>query len=179
MLYLSWLFMLFLLQLVVFIKYKVISWQTIRYSEYSLICEAYWLWSAKLDMTPLGVGQHFCLGLVKFMELVHQIHLAEEGPTQREKTVKISVMLTRHAGAVVTSTNFWPLFTLQCQCCVDLFWWLAKLRAYVNDNWSIPASTCRETGPQLELQCIPVYQPQTSALNWKSNTRLWSSRFCD
>lgn len=33
-------------------------------------------------MTPLGGGQHFCLGLVKFMELVHQIHLAEEGPTQ-------------------------------------------------------------------------------------------------
>lgn len=73
-------------------------------------------------MTPLGVGQHFCLGLVKFMELVHQIHLAEEGPTQTEKTVKMSVMLTRHAGAVVTSTDFWLLFTRQCQCCVvDLF----------------------------------------------------------
>lgn len=55
----------------------------IRYSKYSLICEAYWLWSAKLDMTPLGVGQHFCLGLVKFMELVHHHHsLAEEGQTQ-------------------------------------------------------------------------------------------------
>lgn len=54
--------------------------QTIRYSEYSLISEAYWLWSAKLDMTPLGAGQHFCLGLVKFMELVHQILLAQGGP---------------------------------------------------------------------------------------------------
>lgn len=81
------------------------------------------------------------------MELVHHIHLAEKGPTQTEKTVKMSVMLTRHAGAIVTSTDFWLLFTLQCQCCVvDLFWWLAKLRAYVNDYWSIPASTCRETG---------------------------------
>lgn len=61
-------------------KCKVISEQTIRYSEYGLICEAYWRWSAKLDMTLLGVGQHFCLGLVKFMELVQQIHLAQEGP---------------------------------------------------------------------------------------------------
>lgn len=78
----------------------------IRYSKYSLICEAYWLWSAKLDMTPLGVGQHFCLGLVKFMELVHHHHsLAEEGQTQTEKTVKMSVMLTRYVQAVVTSTD--------------------------------------------------------------------------
>lgn len=154
--YLSWFFMLFLLQLVIFIKYKVISGQTIRYSVYSLICEAYWLWSTKLDMTPLGLGQHFCLGLAKFMELVHQIHLAEEGPTQAGKTVKMSVMSTRHAGAVVTSTDFWIFFLFwekiapQCQCrVVDLFWWLAKLRAYVNENWSIPASICRETGPGL------------------------------
>ena len=73
-------------------------------------------------MTPLGAGQHFCLGLVKFMELVHQIHLAEEGPTQTEKAVKMSVMLTRHAGAVVTYTDFWLIFGLQCQrYVVDLF----------------------------------------------------------
>lgn len=57
-------------------------------------------------MTPLGVGQHFCLGLVKFMELVHHSNLAEEDLTQTEKTVKMSVMLTRHAGAIVTSTDF-------------------------------------------------------------------------
>lgn len=51
-------------------------------------------------MTPLGVGQHFCLGLVKFMELVHHHHsLAEEGQTQTEKTVKMSVMLTRYVQA--------------------------------------------------------------------------------
>lgn len=57
-------------------------------------------------MTPLSVGQHFCLGLVKFIELVHHIDLAEEGPTQTEKTAKKSVLLTRHARAVVTSTDF-------------------------------------------------------------------------
>lgn len=68
-------------------------------------------------MTPLGLGQHFCLGLAKFMELVHQIHLAEEGPTQTGKTVKKSVMLTRHA--VMTSKDFYfILFALLCQCCV-------------------------------------------------------------
>lgn len=84
-------------------------------------------------MTPLGVDQQFCLGLVKFMELVHQIRLAEEGPSQTEKTEKISVMLTRQVGTVVASTDSWLLFTLQC-CVGDLFGWLAKLRAYVNDN---------------------------------------------
>lgn len=63
-------------------------------------------------MTPLGLGQHFCLGLAKFMELVHQIHLAEEGPTQAGKTVKKTVMLTRHA--VMTSKDFFLFYLLSC-----------------------------------------------------------------
>lgn len=47
----------------------------------------------------------------------------------------------------------------QCRrCVVDLFWRLVKLRAYVNDNWSIPASTRRESGLRLEPRCIAVYQ---------------------
>lgn len=33
--------------------------------------------------------------------------LGTGGPTQAEKTAKISVMVTRHAGAVATSTDFW------------------------------------------------------------------------
>lgn len=108
-------------------KCKVFSRQAIRYSENSLICKAYWLWNAKLDMTPLGAGQDFCLGLAKFTELVRHIELAEERPQQTEKTVKISVLVMKHAGAVVTSTDFWLHFSLWCQHCeVDLFWLLAK-----------------------------------------------------
>lgn len=78
-------------------------------------------------MTPLGAGQDFCLGLAKFTELVRHIELAEERPQQTEKTVKISVLVMKHAGAVVTSTDFWLHFSLWCQHCeVDLFWLLAK-----------------------------------------------------
>lgn len=45
---------------------------------------------------------------------------------------------------------------VQCQSWVaDLFWWLAKLRAYVNDYWSIPASTCRETGAKARAAMHP------------------------
>lgn len=59
----------------------------------------------KLDVVPMGAGQHFCQGLVKFMEPMH--HLV---------CVKTSVMLTRRAGDRVTFSDFWLLFSF-LHCC--------------------------------------------------------------
>lgn len=89
-----------------------LSQQTIRYCEkrpdlrglLATKCKkkkkCFWMW------LPLGAGQHFCPGLVKFVEPARH-HLV---------CVKTSVMLTRRAGDGVTFSDFWLLFA-RLPCC--------------------------------------------------------------
>lgn len=92
---------------------------------------------------------------------MHQNPLGRGGPHTDRENCENECDVNETCGGRRDIHRFLAFFfsAPQCRrCVVDLFWRLVKLRAYVNDNWSIPASTRRESGLRLEPRCIAVYQ---------------------